>query len=506
MEELNTSDFNEHRRTPEPCIIVIFGASGDLTRRKLMPALYNLFRNGGLPERFSIVGVARTPLDDASFREKISRGLINTGADLMGWAEFEQHLHYRSVYYNDTASYHSLAMYLMELDLKNHTRGNRIFSLAIPPSLYETVAQRLGEAGLSNEDPGKGQWTRLVVEKPFGYDLSSAKDLNAAIGESFKEHQVYRIDHYMTKQMVQNILVFRFANAIFEPVWNSNFINHVEINANEILGVEHRAGYYERSGVLRDMFQNHMMELLAMVAAEQPSQISAGFLRDKKAEVLRSLRPFNLEQLESNLILGQYTAGEIEGRKVLGYREETGVNSESRTPTYALVRLFVDNWRWQDVPFYVTSGKRLKQKITRIDIQFKSVPHRMFDNIFAGDINANRLTIGIYPREEIQLSFQSMRPSAEFGLRTGGLRFSFFEGANGGKADGYEMAFSDVISGDQTLFWRQDGLELSWGFLDPILDYCASHRDSAGKLHPYAAGTLGPQAAIDFLPLGSGLE
>jgi len=471
-----------------------------------MPALYNLFRIRGLPERFSIMGVARTPLDDASFRHKICRGLINTGADLMGWAEFEQHLYYCPVSYNDTASYHSLAMHLMELDQKNDTRGNRIFSLAIPPFLYGTVSQQLGKAGLSKEDPGKGQWTRLVVEKPFGYDLSSAKDLNAAIGESFKEHQVYRIDHYMTKQMVQNILVFRFANAIFEPVWNRNFIDHVQINATESLGVEHRAGYYERSGVLRDMFQNHMMELLALVAAEPPSQISADLLRDKKAEVLRSLMTLDLGELESNLILGQYTAGAIEGVNVPGYREETGVDPESRTPTYALMRLLLNNWRWQGVPFYITSGKRLNQKVTRIDIQFKPVPHGMFDSIFTGDINANRLSIGVYPREEICLSFQSMRPSAEFGLRTGGLQFSFFEGTNGDKVDGYEMAFADVISGDQTLFWRQDGLELSWEFLDPILDYCASHPDSAGKLHPYAAGSLGPKTAIDLLPAGSGPE
>lgn len=497
---MDTTDFGERSRTPEPCIIVIFGASGDLTNRKLMPALYNLFRKGGLPEAFCIVGVARTLMDDIAFRAKMRQGLANAGFRLSNWPEFERRLHYHPVIYDDTASYTDLHARLRELEKKQHTQGNRIFSLAMPPALYPTVARQLGQGGLAAENVGRRQWTRLVVEKPFGYDLSSAKELDAAIAESFKEHQVFRIDHYMTKQTAQNILVFRFANALFEPIWNRNYIDHVCINASENLGVEHRAGYYERSGVLRDMFQNHMMELLSLVATEPPSQITAEILRDKKAELFHSLRPFELKDLNSNLVLGQYQAGEIQGERVPGYREEPGVDPDSLTPTYALMRVFVDNWRWQGVPFYIISGKRLRQKVTRIDIQFKPVPHTMFRSIFSGNVTANRLTIGVYPQEGIFLSIQAMKPSAEFFLRTGQLQFSFHEDGEIGKIDAYEIGYADVISGDQTLFWRRDGLELCWRFLDPILKYCESAPNRSGMLHPYAAGSFGPKTAIDVFP------
>jgi glucose-6-phosphate 1-dehydrogenase len=305
----------------------------------------------------------------------------------------------------------------------------------------------------------------------------------------------------MAKQTVQNILVFRFANAIFEPLWNRNYIDYVRINASESLGIENRAGYYEHAGILRDMFQNHMMELLALVAAEPPSLFAADWVRDKKAELFRSLRPFSIE--DTNLVLGQYGEGVVGGKHVPGYREEAGVDPHSLTPTYALMRLFVDNWRWQGVPFYITSGKRLRRKVTRIDIQFKTIPHSMFRHILSGSIGANRLIIEVYPQETIFLNFHSMRPGPRFCLRTAGLHFSFNKGQEGAKLGAYEKALLDALIGDQTLFWRQDELELCWAFLDPVLDSCEVCDNRFKNLHPYAAGSLGPQAALDMLPLGS---
>jgi glucose-6-phosphate 1-dehydrogenase len=319
----------------------------------------------------------------------------------------------------------------------------------------------------------------------------------------FKEHQVFRIDHYMTKETVQNILIFRFANAIFEPIWNRNFIDHVRINASESLGVEHRAGYYEQSGVLRDMFQNHMMQLLSLVGAEPPSRFSADLVRDKKVELFRSLRPIPLEDLDSHLVLGQYAKGKIERKKVPGYREEPGVAPDSLTPTYALLRVFVDNWRWQGVPFYITSGKRLKWKVTRIDIQFKAVPHSIFRQTIGEDVSADRLIVSVHPRETIFINFQSKKPGTRLCLRTAGLHFSFYRGHEGPRLDAYEKALIDTMLGDQTLFWRQDGLELCWAFLDPILNCAETCEDRSQRLHAYPAGSLGPQSALDMLPAGS---
>lgn len=502
-EEAIQTDICEWERTPDPCTMVIFGASGDLTRRKLVPALYNLFLNGGMPDRFCLLGAARTPMSDSAFREKMCEGVSKAGMDLTGWPDFVQCLYYQRISYDDPATYQSLGQRLKELDRAHKTGGSRIFNLAIPPSLYMTVTQGLAGAGLSREDAEKGAFTRLVVEKPFGYDLASAKALNASLRGGFEEHQLFRIDHYMTKETVQNILIFRFANAIFEPLWNRNYIAYVRINAAESLGVEHRAGYYERSGVLRDMFQNHMMQLLALVAAEPPSRFSADRVRDKKAELFRNLRPFRFNDTQGHLVLGQYGAGVMDGNQVPGYLGEPGVEPDSVTPTYALMKVFVDNWRWQGVPFYITSGKRLKRKVTRIDIQFKSVPHSMFQNTVGENIRSNRLVLGIYPQETIFLNFQAKKPGRQLCLRTAGLSFSFRKGQKGPVLDAYEKALGDVMAGDQTLFWRQDCLELCWAFLDPIMERCEKTEAGSCKLHPYPAGSLGPQAALDILPPGS---
>jgi glucose-6-phosphate 1-dehydrogenase len=483
--------------------MVIFGASGDLTSRKLMPALYRLFQEQKLPEPFAIFGAARTNMDRDAFRKRIRAGIFDAGMNLTSWDGFAQHIHYHSLNYAGLDSYRALKGRLEEVEADLGLKGNRLYNLAIPPELYGTVAQCLARAGLSREDSDKGIWTRLVVEKPFGRDLASARRLNEAIRAGFKETQVFRIDHYLSKETVQNILLFRFANAIFEPLWNRNYIEYIRINAGEILGVEHRSGYYEQAGVLRDMCQNHMMQLLALVAIEPPSLFTANRVRDKKSELFRSLRPFSESNIQSQLVIGQYAKGVTQGVSVPGYREEMGVHPESRTPTYALLKLFVDNWRWQGVPFYITTGKRLRRKVTRIDVQFKGVPYSMFRNIFGEEIRANRLVMGIHPKEEIFLNFQAKRPGTRLCMRTAGLHFSYYKRERGSKADAYGKAISDAMAGDQTLFWRQDGLELAWAFLEPIIQWCEDGRSDHLKLHPYPAGSMGPDAALELLPPGS---
>ncbi|MCB2228924.1 MAG: glucose-6-phosphate dehydrogenase [Desulfarculaceae bacterium] len=490
-------------RPADPCALVIFGASGDLAGRKLLPALYDLYLNQGLPERFAVVGAARSELSDEAFRERALAGAKAAGMDLERWDDFAAGLFYQPVEYAEAASFAQLAGRLDRIDLERGLApGSRVFNLAVPPSLYGTVAQNLGAAGLSRQDLSIGRWSRLVVEKPFGYDLASARELGRVIAASFDESQVFRIDHYMAKETVQNILVLRFANAIFEPLWNRNFIDYVRINASESLGVEHRAGYYEGAGVLRDMFQNHMMQLLALVAAEPPSRFDAERVRDKEAELFRCLRPFPSSGLGEHLVLGQYASGESGGERVRGYRSEPGVDPESTTPTYAAMRLWVDNWRWQGVPFYLTSGKRLKRKVTRIDIQFKEVPHSLFRDSAGADVMANRLVIGIHPEEEIFIAFQAKQPGPRICLRTSGLHFNYSGPGDRPHLDAYAKSLADAMAGDQTLFWRQDGLELCWNFMEPVLSGCEVCADVPGQLHMYPAGSYGPDAALDMLPQG----
>lgn len=481
----------------DPCTLVIVGASGDLTARKLVPALFNLYANGGLPDPFLIVGCSRTKLSEQDFRNKM-KGALEAAGNLnpSKWEAFASSLYYRPIGYDDLSSYEGLAEYLKDLDKKHKTEGNRIFDLAIPPSLYQTVAQMIGRAGLSAEKKEGYGWSRIVVEKPFGRDLKTAIELDHALSEYFDEHQVYRIDHYLAKETVQNLLMLRFANSIFEPVWNRNYVDHVSITAAESLGVEHRAGYYEEAGVLRDMFQNHMMQLLALTAMEPPSLFEADRVRDEKVKVFRSLRPFPVKDLNEYLILGQYGPGTIDGKKVPGYRDEPGVSTGSLTPTFAMMKVFIGNWRWKGVPFYVTSGKRLARKLTEIHIQFKEVPHSMFRPVLGEHITANRLTLGIYPEERITLTFQTKNPGARVCLRSVTMDFLYHQNYAGPTLDAYERVLIDCIQGDQTLFWRQDALELSWSFLTPILQECETCGDRAKVLYPYESGTWGPDAAL----------
>jgi len=476
----------------EPCTLVIIGASGDLTARKLVPSLFNLYLNKGLPEPFLVVGCGRTKLGDGEFRDRMKGALAENGhLDQKKWEAFAGLLFYRSIEYDDPPSYVHLTEQLRSLDMEHETGGNRIFYLAVPPTLYATSARMLGRAGLSGEREG---WSRIVVEKPFGRDLETAIALDRVLHQHFQEPQIFRIDHYLAKETVQNILMLRFANAIFEPLWNRRYVDHVSITAAETLGVEHRAGYYERSGVLRDMFQNHMMQLLALTAMEPPSLFEADRVRDEKAKLHRSLRPFPVENLEDYLVLGQYGSGTIGGKTVPAYRDESGVSPDSLTPTFAMMKIFVDNWRWQGVPFYLCSGKRLAEKRTEIAIQFKEIPHTMFRRILGEDIRANRLTLGIYPEEKITLIFQTKNPGAKVCLRSVTMDFHYHQGYEGPAMDAYEKVLLDVMMGDHMLFWRQDGVELCWSFLTPILEECETCSNRADILRTYEAGSWGPDA------------
>ncbi len=477
----------------DPCTIVIMGATGDLTSRKLLPALFNLYMHDGLPNPFQVVGCGRTEMSDHQFRSKMENALMTTGQlKASYWQSFSKSLHYRPVDFQDSESFACLSQDLKKLDQQHYTEGNKIFYLALPPTLYQPVAQMLGQAGLNQERQDHHGWARLVIEKPFGRDLHTAVELNQNIQHYFNEHQIFRIDHYLAKETVQNIMMFRFANAIFEPLWNRRYIDHINIMASETLGVEHRAGYYEQAGVIRDMFQNHMMQLLALTAMEAPSQFETSRVRDERVKVFRSLRPFPLDKLNKHITLGQYGPGHINGDPVPGYRQEPNIHPESLTPTYAKMKVFIDNWRWQGVPFYLTSGKRLAQKITEIGIQFKEVPHSMFRNTLGSPIKANRLTLGIYPDERVTLTFQTKRPGTRVCLRNVSLDFSYQQNENGPIYDAYEKVLIDCMLGDQMLFWRQDGLEHCWSFLTPILNECESCDDQSDMLQLYTAGSWGP--------------
>jgi len=478
----------------EPCTIVIFGATGDLTARKLIPALFHLYINDGMPDLFQIVGCGRTKMSESQFKDRMKKALDAVNIlNHSKWPDFADALTYRSVDYKQLESYSNLSEFLKNSDEKHGTRGNRIFYLALPPTLYQQVIHQLGQAGLGNERTNNNGWSRVVIEKPFGHDLKTAVDLNRSIGEYFNERQVFRIDHFLAKETVQNILMFRFANTIFEPIWNRRYIDHINILASETLGVEHRSGYYEQAGVIRDMFQNHMMQLLALTAMEAPSQFEPDRVRDEKLKIFRSLRPFPTERLQEHIMLGQYGRGEINKKPVPAYREEPGINPGSLTPTYARMKIFIDNWRWQGVPFNLISGKRLSEKVTQISIEFKEVPHSMFRKTLGATINANRLTLGIYPDEKVTLLFQTKNPGARVCLRSVTMDFSYHQNYTGPVLDAYEKVLIDCMLGDQMLFLRQDGIEQCWSFLTPILNECETFCDRAEMLQFYESGSWGPQ-------------
>jgi glucose-6-phosphate 1-dehydrogenase len=482
-------------KVPAPCGIIIFGASGDLTHRKLLPALFSLYLEKLLPNQFYILGVARSAMTDPAFQERALECLGQAGTS-GARHEFVRRCGYLSGDYQDSRTYEVLGQRLMGLDRVYETVGRRLFYLSTPPSLYGAISKKLGAAGLSKAG-SPDAWVRLVVEKPFGSNLQSATQLNKALHEVFQENQIYRIDHYLGKETVQNILMFRFANAIYQPIWNNKYIDHVQITAAESAGVEHRAGYYENAGALRDMFQNHLFQLLSLVAMEPPSSFSADAVRDEKAKVLASLCFSKDCDWEDRAVRGQYEAGAIAGEVVPGYRQEPAVNPESSTETYAALKVEIDNWRWHGVPFYLRSGKRLAERTTDIRIIFKHVPTSIFQPLMADQISPNILRFRIQPNEGIALCFEAKHPGPKLCMSTVTMHFDYEEAFGIRPPEAYARLFQDVMIGDQTLFARQDWLAHSWRFLDPVLERWAERKETGLAFYP--AGSWGPAEADDLI-------
>lgn len=477
---------------PHPCGLIVFGASGDLTKRKIIPALYHLHINRLLPENFFILGIGRTEISTDQFRDSMCAAVKNSflkDFDDRLWKEFAVKLDYLSLDYSFLESYtKTLRETLSSLEKRHHTSGNRIFYLATPPTLLEKITLNLGLAGLSNEDTG---YSHIVIEKPFGRDLDSAKRLNNILQKSFEERQIYRIDHYLAKETVQNIIMFRFANSIFEPIWNRRYIDHVQITASETIGIEHRAGYYEETGVIRDMFQSHIFQLIALTAMEAPTAFEADRVMDEKVKVFRSITALPMDKLNEYVVIGQYGRGKINGNSVSGYREEPGVSEKSTVPTFAAMKVFVDNWRWAGVPFYIRSGKRLSRRKTEISIHFKPVPHMMFSKTIDEPIRPNTLALRVQPDEGISLTFQVKRPGSKVCLRPVLMDFSYRGDV---LLDAYEWVLLDCMHGDHMLFLREDGVELTWSLLTPVIDKLES-TTKMGKFSNYIAGSTGPDEA-----------
>jgi glucose-6-phosphate 1-dehydrogenase len=472
----------------EPATVVIFGASGDLTRRKLVPALYNLLLDGLLPASLALVGVARREKSDESFAGELREGIEQFSRrplDSRLWDEAQGRVFYVQSSFDDDDGYRRLAERLDAIDREHGTEGNRLFYLATPPSAFPVIIERLGRAGLNRPGAG-GRWARVVVEKPVGRDLGSARELNDVINGVFEEQTVYRIDHYLGKETVQNLMVFRFANAIFEPLWNQKYVDHVQLTVAESIGVEGRGGYYEESGTTRDMVQNHIFQLLCLIAMEPPVSLAADAIRDEKVKVLHALRPVEPSAVEQETVRAQYAAGVVAGKPVLGYREEPGVAPESRTETYVAMRMFIDNWRWADVPFYLRSGKRLTKRVTEVAMQFRDVPHRLFYN---DSLVPNTLALRIQPDEGITLKVDSKVPGTSSAIRPVAMEFRYGTSFGQEPPEAYERLLLDAIVGDSTLFIRRDEVEASWTYIDRLFEGWQSHR---GTLPSYASGTWGP--------------
>ncbi len=451
-------------------ILFIFGGSGDLANRKLIPALYNLFIDNQLPEKFMVIGVGRTVYKEEEYRVKLLEGVkqFSRRKDKIDekWAAFCPLISYHDMDLNDDASYTRMADWIREKGKEWDAKPVSIFYLAVAPQLAPGISQKL-HAQKVCDDPHK---TRVVFEKPFGHDLESAHDLNKLLATMFSEEQIYRIDHYLGKETVQNILAFRFANALFEPVWNNHYIDHVQITAAETVGVEDRGGYYEQSGALRDMVQNHVLQLLCMIAMEPPTSFDSNEIRNKKVDVLNAIRKINADEVHEHAVRGQYSSGWMKGTEVPGYREEKSVDPSSPTDTFVAAKFFVDNWRWKNVPFYIRTGKRLKEKTTLITIQFKEAPHYSFPEEAAETWRPNRLTFTISPQMDIRIRFQAKRPGTEMVLNPVDMVFNYVEAYRELEPEAYETLLEDVIEANQTLFMRADQVEAAWRVIMPLID------------------------------------
>ncbi len=486
-------------RRPEPLALVIFGASGDLAHRKILPALAQLVERGSLNDQFALVGVARSDWTDEEFRE-MCRKLAPPSSN-GAWNRLVDRFRYVAGDYGDDATFGRLAEILDGFDAESGTAGNRVYYLATIPALFGAVAGSLAKHGCNRPAPG-GDFARLVVEKPFGSDLASAKDLDASLHEAFREDQIFRIDHYMGKETVQNVLALRFANSIFEPIWNRRYVDHVQVTVAESLGVEHRGGFYETAGALRDIVQNHVMQVLSLTLMEPPSSMDADGIRDEKVKLLRSVLIPDTDEAVNNVVRGQYQRGTLHGEDVPGYREEDGVSPSSQTETYVAMHLLVDNWRWAGVPIYVRTGKRLADRATEVSMVFQRPPHLPFAGKLARDLRPDTLTLRIQPDEGIALSFGAKVPGPAFRVRSVAMDFSYAEAFPGGTADAYERLLLDAMSGDATLFIRSDEVDQAWEIVAPIQQ---AFLEGEPPLAHYRAGGWGPIEA-DRLIEGGGRQ
>jgi glucose-6-phosphate 1-dehydrogenase len=486
-------------RVPDPCAFVLFGATGDLAHRKVVPAIYQLWRTNLLPAEFSLVAVARRPYTSESFAAELRASLDKYSRvqpiDEAAWAELAKRIVYQQLDFSDDAGFDRLSQTLAELDTTSGTAGNRLFYLAIQPSQVTEIVRQLGRVGLDHEVRGAG-WRRLIVEKPFGRDIESARHLNHEVNKVFRESQVYRIDHYLGKETVRNLMVFRFGNGIFEPVWNRSYVDHVQITVAESIGVEQRGAFYEETGASRDILQNHLLQLLTLVAMEPPSSFQADALRDQKLQVLRAIAAPDPDVVRRDVVRGQYGPGWVQGEPAAGYRQEAEVDPESETETYVAGRFTIDDWRWSGVPFYLRAGKRLPKRATEIAIQFKEVPLRLFRES-SGDPAPNVLAMRIQPDEGIMLRFAAKVPGLGLDVRTVNMDFAYDTSFVVDSPDAYETLILDALLGDASLFTRADEVEAAWAVVTPIINAWAAM--TPPRFPNYAAGSWGPEAADELL-------
>jgi len=488
---------------PDNCIIVIFGATGDLTKRKLIPSLFDLFQKKLMPRKFAILGIGRSDYDEQSFREKVTISIKifskSKPINQKSLRDFLRHIYYHQMDPNSSEEYPQLKERLTNVNEVAQAGGNYIYYLATSPTIYELISTNLGEHELNKQSDGEG-WKRIVFEKPFGVDLESAKALNANVQQYFAEDQIYRIDHYLGKETVQNILAFRFANGIFEPLWNRNYIHHVEVTAAENIGVEDRGKYYDSAGALRDMVQNHLLQVVATIAMEPPSKFDANAIRNEKMKIFQSLCPILPENVNQQVVRGQYLESTIRGGKIVAYRKEKNVEKDSKTETFVALKFSIDNWRWGGVPFFIRAGKRLPTRITEVSIHFKKTPHLLFTRDYPAKYNDNQLLIRIQPDEGILLRFGMKIPGAGFNIKSVNMDFHYKELGEIEFPDAYERLILDCILGDAMLYARNDAVEACWAFITPILEAWRDKPDI--KLYGYPAGTWGPKEASSLFGEG----